>query len=310
MAEKNIINNLSAFNSYIYALTQNLNQKLIPENINVIVDGGAFNGAYAIGTLLYLKQLEKQKLTTINKVSGTSIGAILSFLFITDSLFENINWFETILNDFRSTSNLKKTHEIIKNLVNKNIDDVKVLNDKLLITYYDTNQMQQIVTNKYNSKEELIDILTRSSFIPYLTDGNPFYKDIYSDGITPHIFNQDNTNTSIFINLMSFKIIKDSMCTKNEKNIWSRLMIGVVDANNFFTNKKSDLISSINEWKSYDFLFLRGREILYVLFLFTIKYYISLQYIIPISLSNNKYLLRIIDIIKLLLKDILSFVIL
>lgn len=303
-------NELTYFNSYIYALTQNLNQKLIPENINVIVDGGAFNGAYAIGTLLYLKQLEKQKLTTINKVSGTSIGAILSFLFITDSLFENINWFETILNDFRSTSNLKKTHEIIKNLVNENIDDVKLLNDKLFITYYDTNQMQQIVTNKYNSKEELIDILTRSSFIPYLIDGNPFYKDIYSDGITPHIFNQDNTNTSIFINLMSFKIIKDSMCTKNEKNIWSRLMIGVVDANNFFTNKKSDLISSINEWKSYDFLFLRGREILYVLFLFTIKYYISLQYIIPISLSNNKYLLRIIDIIKLLLKDILSFVIL
>ena len=303
-------NELTYFNSYIYALTQNLNQKLIPENINVIVDGGAFNGAYAIGTLLYLKQLEKQKLTTINKVSGTSIGAILSFLFITDSLFENINWFETILNDFRSTSNLKKTHEIIKNLVNENIDDVKVLNDKLFITYYDTNQMQQIVTNKYNSKEELIDILTRSSFIPYLIDGNPFYKDIYSDGITPHIFNQDNTNTSIFINLMSFKIIKDSMCTKNEKNIWSRLMIGVVDANNFFTNKKSDLISSINEWKSYDFLFLRGREILYVIFLFTIKYYISLHYIIPISLSNNKYLLRIIDIIKLLLKDILSFVIL
>ena len=303
-------NELTYFNSYIYALTQNLNQKLIPENINVIVDGGAFNGAYAIGTLLYLKQLEKQKLTTINKISGTSIGAILSFLFITDSLFENINWFETILNDFRSTSNLKKTHEIIKNLVNENIDDVKVLNDKLFITYYDTNQMQQIVTNKYNSKEELIDILTRSSFIPYLTDGNPFYKDIYSDGITPHIFNQDNTNTSIFINLMSFKIIKDSMSTKNEKNIWSRLMIGVVDANNFFTNKKSDLISSINEWKSYNFLFLRGREILYVLFLFTIKYYISLHYIIPISLSNNKYLLRIIDIIKLLLKDILSFVIL
>ena len=212
-------NELTYFNSYIYALTQNLNQKLIPENINVIVDGGAFNGAYAIGTLLYLKQLEKQKLTTINKVSGTSIGAILSFLFITDSLFENINWFETILNDFRSTSNLKKTHEIIKNLVNENIDDVKVLNDKLFITYYDTNQMQQIVTNKYNSKEELIDILTRSSFIPYLIDGNPFYKDIYSDGITPHIFNQDNTNTSIFINLMSFKIIKDSMCTKSEKNI-------------------------------------------------------------------------------------------
>ena len=87
-------NELTYFNSYIYALTQNLNQKLIPENINVIVDGGAFNGAYAIGTLLYLKQLEKQKLTTINKVSGTSIGAILSFLFITDSLFENINWFE------------------------------------------------------------------------------------------------------------------------------------------------------------------------------------------------------------------------
>ena len=283
-------NELTYFNNYIYALTQNLNHKLIPENINIIVDGGAFNGAYAIGILLYLKQLEKQKLTTINKISGTSIGAILSFLFITDSLLENISCFETILNDFRNTSNLKKTHEIIKNLVNEHIDDVKILNDKLFITYYDNTQMLQIVTSKYNSKEELIDILTRSSFIPYLMDGNPFYKDIYSDGISPYIFSQATQNKSIFINLMSFKILKDSVCTKNEKNIWSRLMIGVVDANNFFTNKKSDLITSINEWKFYDFLFLRCREILYVIFLFIIKYYVSLYYIIPISLSNNKLL--------------------
>ena len=102
--------------------------------------------------------------------------------------------------------------------------------------------------------------------------------------------------------------IRDS--TKNEKNVWSRLMIGVVDANNFFTSKKSNLISSMNEWKSYDFLFLRWKEILYVILLFIIKYYINFHYLIPISLSNNKYLLRIIDIIKLLFKDILSFVIL
>jgi hypothetical protein len=302
--------NFTAFNSYINALTQNLNRKLIPENINIIIDGGAFNGAYASGILLYIIQLQEQKLTTINKVSGTSIGAILAFLFVTNSLQENIGCFEIILNDFRKTSNLKKTHEVIQDLVNKHIDDIQLLNDKLYITYYDTNLMQQIVISKYNSKEELIDILIRSTFIPYLMDGNPFYKDIYSDGMSPHIFNQDNTNTSIFINLMSFKIIKDSICTKNEKNIWSRLMIGVVDANNFFTSKKSNLISSMNEWKSYDFLFLRWKEILYVILLFIIKYYINFHYHIPISLSNNKYLLRIIDIIKLLFKDILSFVIL
>ena len=71
---------------YIDAHVSNINIKNIPKNINLILDGGAFNGGSIVGNLLILKQLEKQGHIKIQKISGCSIGALLGLLFIIDKL--------------------------------------------------------------------------------------------------------------------------------------------------------------------------------------------------------------------------------
>ena len=46
---------------YINTLIENLNADCIPEEIDLVLDGGAFNGGYQLGILIYLNELEKNK---------------------------------------------------------------------------------------------------------------------------------------------------------------------------------------------------------------------------------------------------------
>ena len=46
---------------YIDKLISNIDKNNIPKTIDLILDGGAFNGSYQIGGLLYLKRMENKK---------------------------------------------------------------------------------------------------------------------------------------------------------------------------------------------------------------------------------------------------------
>ena len=47
---------------YIDKLISNIDKNNIPKTIDLILDGGAFNGSYQIGGLLYLKRMENKKM--------------------------------------------------------------------------------------------------------------------------------------------------------------------------------------------------------------------------------------------------------
>ena len=119
--KKNI---LSQHKLYINSLIDNLNKNSIPKNMDLILDGGAFNGGYQIGILLYLKELENLKLTNINKISGCSVGALLGTMYIGNCLDCGINYYKIILNYYRCNSDLCKLSSLITDFVNNNIDDV------------------------------------------------------------------------------------------------------------------------------------------------------------------------------------------
>ena len=53
-------------------------------SIDLVLEAGAANGSYQIGCLLYLKELENQKKVKIDRISGSSIGAISGFYYFTD----------------------------------------------------------------------------------------------------------------------------------------------------------------------------------------------------------------------------------
>lgn len=312
MTLKNIDNSLNSLNplkTYIGALMENLDKEKIPKNIDLILDGGAFNGAFGYGILIYLKELEKSKLLQIDRISGTSIGAIFGAIYLTNTLDENITIFEEILTSFRETLFLNKFSDIIHRFVNKYVSSTEKINDKLFITYYDVTTMRQVVVSKYESKEELIEILIRSSYIPYVTNGCLQYDDRYCDGTTPYIFPKTEKK-ALFIYLMTIKKFKKTLFMKNEVNVWSRLLNGVVDINNFFSNSQSEFCSYINNWSFMNFSLLRLREICMVLIILIIKISIFANNRIPEEIKNNIYLSRLREILLALYKDIVSYMVL
>jgi predicted acylesterase/phospholipase RssA len=52
----------------------------------LILDGGAFNGSYLIGALLFLKEMEKRNYICVDKISGCSVGSAIGLLYFLDKL--------------------------------------------------------------------------------------------------------------------------------------------------------------------------------------------------------------------------------
>lgn len=298
-------NSINPFKTYLRSLIDNLDKSKLPKKMNLVLDGGAFNGGYMVGILLYIRELERLKLTQIHKISGCSIGAILALLYLSDNMDKGFDLFEKILTFLRKTLNLSEVIPIIENIVE--LVDISKINNRLFITYYDVSEMKQIVVSTYKNKEDLVTTVIRSSFLPYIINGDLKYQDKYCDGFTPHILKKDNIPT-LFISSQIFKKFKYSLYVKNEVNVWARLFAGVTDINNFFVHNKSDFCSYIDKWRALDFCLFYFRDLLYFSMVI-ILYYSSYINKLPDAIKTNKYLLRIIAIFSTLYKTIFSYLI-
>ena len=72
--------------SYVTKLIENLPIKDKCISIDLVLDGGLFNGSYLLGGLLFLKEMEKRGMVKIKRISGCSIGSLVGFLFMIDKL--------------------------------------------------------------------------------------------------------------------------------------------------------------------------------------------------------------------------------
>ncbi len=57
-------------------LLENLKNKKLNYELDLVLEGGAMNGAFEIGGLILLKQLEMEKKIKINRISGASVGGL------------------------------------------------------------------------------------------------------------------------------------------------------------------------------------------------------------------------------------------
>lgn len=295
-------NELTYFNNYINSLIENINSNKFNQIYNLLLDGGAFNGGYMFGTLLFIKQLENKNLIKINKISGTSIGSILGLAYLTNNLNKLIILFNNVLLNYKTNHNFSNLKSEIKNFINEINIDFDKINGNLFITYYDVELVKQLVISNFKNKDELIDILIRSSHVPFLIDGNVFYNEKYIDGLTPYLL-KDNHKT-LSINIGSPKICKDILFTKNEKNVWSRLMCGVNECNNFFSNKSCFLISEIDNWTLFDYFYFRWRDFVFIIIILILKNYKSILYYIPNNIRSNIYLIQLKNILLNIIKEL------
>jgi hypothetical protein len=314
---------------YIKALVENADTNNIPkEELNVIFDGGVFNGVIAAGIALYIKTLEEHKKIKINKISGCSAGSIIALWFICGCKETSIHYLEKLIKNFKEDFNFSQLKNLLNDFVNdlfsniptakmmkynntkdnnrKDNDNTKnmltILNNRLFINYYDTQEHKQIIVSTYNTKEEIVQTLMRSCFIPYIMDGNARCDDRYMDGIVPYLF-KDKCET-LFVKLVTFNKCSRALVLKSEANIHFRLITGVTDANNFFTTGHSDMCLYIKNRTYYDILFFRGREIGAISMFTLIEWMFLLKKYLPDTLTNSFLYNRIIQVIKGIILDI------
>ena len=248
--------------SFIKTIVPNANTAKVPSSINLVFDGGAFNGYYGLGVGMYVKELEAQGMTTVEKVSGVSAGAVLALWYLLDNPKTDINaLFVEMAAHFSKHRNLRIYKKQVREIVNANIvsDDLSFLNDRLYISYYDTVDCCRKTVSRYKSRKHLVHTIIRSSHIPFVVTDSIAYQGRYIDGVRPELF--EGPARTLFVQVTTYSRLWRMFSTGSEVNILHRLIVGVADANDFFTTGTSEMCSFTDEWSGLGKLAFCLREI-------------------------------------------------
>ena len=268
--------------------------------MNLIFDGGMFNCGFAAGIAMYIKSLENNQRVKINQVSGCSAGAFVALWFVCGCDERCITYFEEIMEIFKTKVSFHHISAIITKAVNELFESSlllsRLLNNRLFINYYDTQKHTQKVVSKYKSKAHLIRCLLRTIHIPYIINGESRCHDKYIDGLVPFIFK--NNCDSLFVKLVTIKTWSRAFMLKSEKNIHYRLLAGVSDANNFFTNGLSDMCCLTSKRSYVDIFLLRSREISFIFMFSVIEWLFIFKKYIPSFIEQTLIYNGIINVLK------------
>ena len=244
-------------NEYTTYLIHNLpSNHNIPTEIDLVLSGGAFNGSYMLGSLYYLKELERENKIKINKISGSSIGSVLGFLYFTDTLdlFNDLYklCFDHI-NEHFNLSNLLNLKQILKTKMNIDIGN-DILKNKLYISLHNIQNGKKYVKNKYKNIDNLLDCIIRSCYVPFIINYKNAYKNKYIDGMLPYFYKK-NKNKVLYINVFTHDKANNSLSIKNEYTNIHRILTGINEIHLFFLkNKNTYMCSYIDGWSVYEYL--------------------------------------------------------
>lgn len=267
----------------------NIKNKYLNDSLplDIVFEGGLFNGSYLAGCLLYLKQLEEKKYIQICKISGCSIGSIVAILyFIPKNIWIEI--YQLAYIQFKEHHNINifiPLFDIIKQELPTNI--ISLIHKRVYITYFNVKSGKQVVKCKYKNVDDLFETIRRSCSFPYIVDNYVFYKEKYLDGLYPHIFK--NKNKILYLNIHNLDQIAGMLSVKNEPTNIQRILEGVVDIHSFFVSESNtNICSFVDSWtfinKIKHFIFV---AIINIIFFIMHKTYIVKQ-IINNSMENEK----------------------
>ena len=215
-------------NEYVIKLIENLPDDIKnvnePIKMDVVLDGGIFNGSYHVGALYFLKEMENRKYIKIERISGCSVGSIVGFLYFIDSLDLMPKLYDLINKEFRQTYNLKLITELKKHLSERIPSDIcERVNGRLYITYNNIKKGTKPVKSVYKDVDDIINTIIKSSYIPYLIDGNVLYENKSIDGITPFIF-KERVKKVLYLDLFGSDKLGNLLNVKNEKSNYHRIL--------------------------------------------------------------------------------------
>ena len=241
-------------NEYVIKLIDNLPDDLknskTPLRLDLVLDGGIFNGSYLVGALYFLKEMEKRNFIIIERISGCSIGSVVAFLYFIDALDAMPQLYDIVKNEFKKDYRLLTVKELQKHLKDKIPDNIcEKVNQRLYICYNDIKNGKKTVKSQYNDVDEIMNTIIKSCFIPYLIDGEMLYEQAYIDGINPYIFTCELNKKILYLDLFGYDKIGNLLNVKNEKTNYHRILSGLLDIHNFYIKQtNTQMCSYVNDW--------------------------------------------------------------
>lgn len=287
--------------TFVDALVTNVCDNDVPQQLDIVLEGGALNGAYQAGALCYLRALEKANKTKIMRLSGVSCGALIGAVFLTLNLDSVEAFYKQLTDSLLSAGNFSSLEKCVNEFILQ-IDDSKAnsLTNKLYISYVDLNTQQRVVVSEYKTKEDLGDVLLKTAFLPGFIDGRMTTNDKCIDGGVPYIFPNDvekryNSNyKTLYLKLSSFSLLKDAISTKGELNMARRSIEGIQKTHDLFKQHCSNEIASIVEdWSRFDVIKFTIISLVWWLVSYSV-YLLTWVYddVVPPAVKEHKAMLR------------------
>lgn len=301
------------FEQQIKNLISNIEKPNTPLQLDVILEGGAFNGGYELGVCYFLKEMEKQNIIKVNRISGASIGSIIGLLYFLDILDNHYESYYKLRDKWSSSLNIKIYKELLQDTI-KDVSEntIETLNEKLFISYNNIDTKEQIVKSTYHNKEDLIQTIFKSCHIPYISDDEICYEEFFIDGGMPFIFmdrekEKINQNKDIlYVNINYWNIFFDSLNVSKEVSVDGKILTGILECYNLFYKKENNsLCSFTSKWKIQQYMMLRLKQLIVVLlvyFVYILKNFSA--YIHPI-LQNFQIYNKVFNILKFFSQDVL-----
>lgn len=243
--------NIYLIEKYAEQLIENLpNTSKNIGHIDLVLEGGLFNGSYLVGALYFLKEMEKKGYVTIDRISGCSIGSIVGFLYYMDALDLIVPLYKRVIHEFKNKFSLKILKKIKRHFIKRMpVDICRKVNGKLYISYNNIKNRTKIIKSNYKNIDDIINTIIKSCFIPFLIDSKMLYKNKYMDGIKVYIFKPQPFKKILYLDLISYNKITSIINIKNEKNNLNRILSGLLDIHCFFIKGyTTDMCSFVNDW--------------------------------------------------------------
>lgn len=291
-------------NDYVIKLIENLPDDLknskTPLRLDLVLDGGIFNGSYLVGALYFLKEMERRNYIKIERISGCSIGSVVAFLYYIDSLDMMTTLYQEVTNEFKKQYKLPLIKDFKKYLIDRIPDDIcKKVNGKLYICYNNIKKGSKKVKSHYKDVDEIMNTIIKSSFVPYLIDGEILYEDKYIDGINPYIFDLEKDKKILHLDLFGYDKINNLLNVKNEKTNYHRILSGLLDIHSFYIKQSNtQMCSYINDWSITNKSFNHIKLIIEKVCIYIIYFLLYIKTKIPDEFENTfiyKILSKIIN---------------
>jgi len=236
--------------NYVQQFIDTIPKKKECESIDIVLDGGLFNGSYLAGAMHFLKALEKRGCTKVMRISGCSVGSFAAVLYHVNSLDLSEKIYEIMLNAFKTKYILNVFSEVfslIKPRFSKKL--IQQMNGRVFITYYNVQSGKHVVKSHYKDLKDIFRTIKKSCFVPFLVNGNMTYMEKYIDGINPYIFPIRENRRILYMNLLGYDKVTHIISVKNEKTNFHRMLAGMLDIHLFYTRKmSSQMCSWVNDW--------------------------------------------------------------